>query len=215
MEAVGPLTQALWARTSKIYEELLTCEFVVGLANGNLSEKAFNHYLSQDVIYIQKDAESLARISERATNETESHFFKRMSSDCIEIEEILHNEFMDFFQVKAAKKQSPAFSQYSSFLEEKAHKADYAIAIAALLPCFWLYGKVGHHILATQSPNNKYQKFINTYSGNEYTNYTRQFISIMENQANTVDTFTWNAIIETFMESTRHELRVFQESTNI
>lgn len=212
MKAVGEFTNKLWECTSEIYEELISCSFVTGLSNGTLSESAFKHYLSQDVIYIQKDAEALAKMSYRALFEKERDFFKRMVSDCIEIEDVLHNEFMDYFQVEVAKEQSSAFSDYNSFLEEKVNNAAYPIAIAALLPCFWLYGKVGHHILATQSPNNKYQKFIDTYSGEEYIDYTKEFISIMENQASKVNKVIQEEIIHAFIESSRHELNVFLEA---
>jgi len=215
MKPVGEFTQRLWDSVSDIYEELLSSEFVLGLANGRLAEESFKHYLSQDVIYIKRDSQALANMSERAICEKESLFFKRMSSDCIEIEDILHNEFMDYFNVKAAKEQSLAFANYSSFIEEMADKAEYPIAVAALLPCFWLYGKVGHHILATQSPTNKYQKFIDTYSGDEYIEYTREFISIMENHASSENEHTQKEIIDAFVESSRHELNVFLEATNL
>lgn len=215
MKPVGDFTQRLWDSVSDIYEELLSSEFVIGLANGSLAEESFKHYLSQDVIYIKRDSQALANMSERAVCVKESSFFKRMSSDCIEIEDILHNEFMAFFSVKVAEKQSPAFANYSTFIEEMSHEAEYPIAVAALLPCFWLYGKVGHHILDTQSPNNKYQKFIDTYSGDEYIEYTREFINIMERHAGSENEYTQKEIIDAFVESSRHELNVFIEATNL
>ena len=214
MKAAGEFTQELWDNTSKIYNEIINCEFVVGLANGTLAEDSFKHYLSQDVLYIQQDTKALAQMSQRAVLKEEKDFFLKMSVDCMEIENILHDEFLDHFQVQEAKSQSYAFANYSNYLLHQTHNAEYPVAVAALLPCFWLYGKVGHHIIDNQSPDNKYQKFIDTYAGDEYVNYTRQFISILETNAQNIDCSTRQDIVDAFIKSSRYELEVFKESTD-
>jgi len=214
MNTVGEFTQEIWNNISDIYNDIINSKYVRDLASGSLAEESFKHYLSQDVLYIQKDTIALELISNRAIDKMEKDFFLKMSKDCMEIENILHNEFLDYFQVKAAKEQSPAFSAYSNFLLDQVNTAAFPVAVAALLPCFWVYGKVGNHILDTQSPNNKYQKFIDTYSGDEYINYTRQFINITESHGQKADSSLRQEIINAFITSSKHELLVFEESTN-
>lgn len=215
MEATGLFTKSLWEEVEGIYNQIVNCDFVTGLSKGTLSENSFKHYLSQDILYIKNDTKALAELALRASKDSEKDFFKRMSDDCMEIENILHNDFLDYFKTKEAKKQSPAFSDYSEFILEKASSADYPIAVAALLPCFWLYGKVGHHILENQSKNNKYQKFIDTYAGDEYISYTKEFIQILEINAVNTDQETKEAIIDAFIKSSKYELLVFEEAVRI
>ena len=43
------------------------------------------------------------------------------------------------------------------------------VAMAAVLPCFWVYKKVGDHIYSNQNKGkNPYQKWIDTYAGSEF-----------------------------------------------
>lgn len=212
MKPAGDFTRQIWDRSFDIYNDIITSKFVIGLAEGSLAEESFKHYLSQDILYIHNDSIALKILSERAMDKKEKDFFLKMSHDCIEIENILHNEFLDYFKTSKAKYQSPAFSAYSKHILKKANTANYSVAVAALLPCFWVYGKVGLHILEIQEPNNKYQKFIDTYSGEEYNVYTREFINITEKLGRKADSSLKEEIIDAFTTSSRHEFLVFEES---
>jgi len=215
MEAVGEFTKEMWTEVEDVYKQILECEFTQALAKGNLSEKAFKHYLAQDVLYMKEDAECLMRMSKRSNVPEEKDFFYKMSTDCVEIEEILHNDFMKYFDITPAKRLSPAFKEYCDFLDVNTKKEEYFLGVAALLPCFWLYGKVGIWVLSHHNENNKYKKFIDTYSGDDYINYTRTFIQIMENQAKNLDSISKKKIFSVFRKSCIHELKVFEESTNL
>lgn len=215
MEAVGDFTREMWTEVEDVYKQILECEFTQALAKGNLSEKAFKHYLSQDVLYMKVDAECLMRMSKRSDSPKEKDFFYRMSTDCVEIEEILHNDFMKYFNISPAENLSPAFKEYCDFLDVNTKDKLYSVGVAALLPCFWLYGKVGLWVYNNHKEDNKYKKFIDTYSGDDYINYTRTFIEIMENQAKSLDLESKKKIFSIFKESCIHELKVFEESTNL
>lgn len=212
MIAAGDFIKEMWENTEETYRSIINSEFVTGLASGKLAEESFKHYLSQDIIYIKNDAIALEELSKRATNANEKDFFIRMSKDCIEIENILHGEFLNYFNAQKAKEQSPAFLKYSDFLLNQVNNAPYPVAVAALLPCFWVYGKVGQHILNIQSPNNKYQKFIDTYAGDEYNEYTSEFIDITELQGKNADNLIQKEMINAFKIGSYHEFSVFEEA---
>jgi thiaminase/transcriptional activator TenA len=212
MEATGIFTANLWTQIEDIYNDIINSTFVIGLSNGKLPEDAFNHYLSQDILYIKQDSIALSLLSQKAIMPIEKSFFQKMSNDCIEIETILHDELLEIFNTKEAINQSPAFAKYSNHIQNHASSSIYPVAIAALLPCFWVYGKMGHHILKTQEPNNKYQKFIDTYAGDEYIAYTREFINILENNA---DESVKSEIIHAFVTSSQHELSVLKEACSL
>ncbi len=58
--------------------------------------------------------------------------------------------------------------------------------------------------------NNPYQKFISTYSGDEYYSYLNTFIEIVEQ--NFMNSCFQEDMINVFIEASEHELRVFEES---
>lgn len=212
MEACGTFTTYLWNSTEDIYKNILQSDFVTGIAAGTLSESSFNHYLAQDVLYIAHDTTAFKKVSERAYNTDEKEFFKQMSEDCMEIENALHDDFIKHFNTQAATSQSKAFKDYCDFLDNCIWNDEYPVAVAALLPCFWVYGKAGMHIINTAVPDNKYQMFIDTYSGDDYTEYCRKFIEITERLAENASPQTQEKMQKAFVQSTLHELAVFEES---
>jgi thiaminase/transcriptional activator TenA len=47
--------------------------------------------------------------------------------------------------------------------------AQVEVTMASVLPCFWIYKKVGDHIYQQQNKqNNPYQTWIDTYAGEEF-----------------------------------------------
>jgi len=213
MKAAGLFTQQLWEAVDPIYQQIVSCRFVRDLAAGTLSKERFAHYLTQDILYLNKDAEALGNVSRRAQNNEESLFFRRLQEDGLEVEYVLRNEYLRYFNLQAATTQSKAFEDYSKFLLKHSLNSAYEVACAALLPCFWIYGAVGDVISEANTVNNPYQKFTDTYAGEEYEFYTRRFIEIVEE--NLVKTKLKTEMMEAFVQAAKHELNVFEEAGNL
>ncbi len=212
MQAKGPFTHQLWQAIESIYSEVIHHQFVLGLANGDLPNSCFAHYLSQDVLYIKDDNKALTLVSERAINSGHKGFFKSLAKDGLAIEEALHDEFLEHFKIKEAQEKSPIIKAYTDFLLTHSEHSEYSIVVAALLPCFWLYYKVGAEIINKSKPNNPYQKWIDTYQGDEYEDFTSQFIQILEDLAEKADSKTLEKMKGAFVESARLELAFFEEA---
>ncbi|WP_282015964.1 TenA family protein [Marinifilum flexuosum] len=210
MQAVGTFTKELWEAAFPVYQKLISCRFVNELAAGTLSKESFSHYLTQDILYLKKDAEALGRVAARSKNDEDKDFFKSLEKDGLEVEFVLRNEYLNHFNLQEAKNQSKAFADYSNFLLTHAQNSPLEVAYAALLPCFWIYGAVADTIIQKNVSNNPYQKFIDTYAGDEYQHYTQKFIEIVE--CNSVESRCEKQVKEAFLEACRHELAVFEES---
>lgn len=211
----GAFTQCLWNSVEPIFEQIINCSFVTDLAEGTLSFESFAHYLSQDVLYLRQDNEALELAAKRATIPAHKLLFQQIANDGIAIENLMHKEYLFHFGIKESNVQSPVFKAYGEFLLQKAQTALFPIAAAALLPCFWIYGKTGEYIRQNQKAENPYQKFIDTYSGEEYDLYTRQFIVVVEQLGKEASETVQKAMLESFIQSTRFELLVFEEAANI
>ncbi len=212
VEAQGSFTNELWSDIESIFYDIINGGFVSRLAGASLPAEWFSRYLSQDILYLRQDNEALELLSARAPNETEKVFFRQLHEDGIAVEQAMQGEYMPLFGVSEAKEQSPVFMEYGSFLLDSARNSPYPVALAALLPCFWLYGEVGQYVVKHQAGNNPYQKFIDTYSGEEYDIVTIHFIQLLEQYGQKEPESVKMAMREAFLKSSRFEYMVFEEA---
>ncbi len=212
MKQQGAFTEKLWTVIQPVYQQIINCQFIKRLADGTLPFEWFAHYLSQDVLYIIDDSRALAVVAGRAENPDETYFFLQLAKDGLDIERALHNDYILMLKIPEAKEKSPAFKAYSDFLTDNAFNAPYPVAATALLPCFWVYYNTMEHVYNNSVENNPYKKWIDAYSGGEYRRYTENFIKIVENLAQKSDSEIREQMISVFVEGTKHELRVFEES---
>ncbi|HUX55390.1 MAG TPA: TenA family protein [Bacteroidales bacterium] len=213
MKPAGPFTRKLLMTVQPVYEQIINCLFVRRLTDGTLLHKWFAHYLSQDVLYIIDYSRALAVTAARAKNPDEVYFFLQMAKDGLDIERALHDDFIRQFNISGTVKKSPAFNAYADFLLNNAFNSPYPVAVAALLPCFWVYYKTGEYVFKNTIDNNPYRKWIETYSGDEYMQYTKRFIHITENLGQKADPVIREQMVSAFTECAKHELRVFEESS--
>ncbi len=210
--AQGDFTQRLWEATLPVFRQIINSPFISGLAKGTLPRGWFAHYLSQDVLYLRQDNQALELLSQRASNKEGKDFFRQLAEDGIAVEQAMQNEYLAYFNIQEAKEQSPVFGKYGRFLLDVAQNFPYPVALAALLPCFWLYGEVGQHVTTHQVANNPYQKFIDTYAGEAYDWVTVQFIQLLEKYGQQASGSTKEKMKEAFLQSTRFEYLVFEEA---
>ncbi|MBN2610176.1 MAG: TenA family protein [Bacteroidales bacterium] len=196
------------------FEQILKCPYVGRLADGTLPHSWFAHYLSQDVLYLIDDSRALAITAARAYNPDEMYFFLQLAKDGLDIERALHNDFLKYFAIPEAHEKSPAFHAYTDFLLDHAFHAPYPVAVTALLPCFWVYFNTGVYIFNNTVSDNPYQKWIDTYSGAEYMEYTQRFIGITENIGQKAESKISKQMIDTFAEGTKHEFMTLEEAAH-
>lgn len=213
MKPAGPFTSKLWMTVQPVYKQIINCLYVRRLADGTLPQKWFAHYLSQDVLYIIDDSRALAVTAARAANPDEMYFLLELAKDGMDIERALHDEFIKVYALPEAPQKSPAFKAYSDFLLLNAFNSPYPVAVAALLPCFWIYYKTGNYVLKNAVNNNPFRKWIDTYSGDEYIKYTEKFIHITENLGQKANHKIRKQMQGVFTEGTRHELKVLEEAS--
>ncbi|CAN5694797.1 thiaminase II [soil metagenome] len=165
-------TQTLWGSIAPIYEAILEHPFLRGLADGTLDEKAFRFYVVQDAHYLREYARALSICSARAPHEDDILMFARHAGGAIEVERSLHESFFASFGLSekdvAAEPIAPTTVAYTSYLLATAHGGDFSDALATVLPCYWIYWEVGKELLKSAPPNPLYQRWIDTYGGEEF-----------------------------------------------
>ncbi|MCG8550569.1 MAG: TenA family protein [Desulfobacterales bacterium] len=212
MKAAGKYTQKMWDAVASIYADTISHPFIVQLAKGTLDKNNFAHFLSQDILYLKDDNLALNLLAGKAPSESEKQFFQRLAKDGLDIEKALHNEFLKYFDIEEAEEKSPVIEKYTSFLLGHSKNSVFALAAAALLPCFWVFNSVGNHILTIAEADNKYQMWIDTYHSDAYEQYTQRFIDIVERQASGADEELHQEMLKAFTRSAQYELDFFEEA---
>ncbi len=171
MERKG-FTDDLWRSIASIYDEIVAHPFLRGLTDGTLTEERFHFYILQDAVYLREYARALSLVGVRARAEGVLVMFNEHSAGAISVERSLHEGFLKDLGVAREEAEktgaSPTTLAYTSFLLRTAALGDYPEALGAVLPCYWIYREVGKALLEHGSPNPRYQKWIDTYGGEEF-----------------------------------------------
>lgn len=146
--------------------------FNAELAAGALSRERFLRYILQDAHYLVGFGRALALAAAKAPDPDAIVLFVRAAETAIVVERALHGGFFRDYGITpdtfAAKPPSPACDHYVSWLVATAYAEPYEVALAALLPCFWVYAEVGRDIHARARHDNPYRAWIDTYAGDDF-----------------------------------------------
>src|SRR3954449_10372815 len=172
MSSRGGYTSELWRSIENIYAEILTHPFLRGLTDGMLPEERFRFYILQDALYLREYARALSLAGVRSPDENELVMFNEHSAGAITVERSLHEGFLKDLGVTQEQADqttpTPTTLAYTSYLLKTATLCDYPEVLGAVLPCYWIYWEVGKVLLERGSPNPRYQKWIDTYGGEEF-----------------------------------------------
>ena len=61
-----------------------------------------------------------------------------------------------------------------------AYRHPFAVAVAALLPCFQIYHEVGKRLHALSASGNPYQRWIDTYQDEEFGRSVREVLALTD-----------------------------------
>ncbi|MGL4208396.1 MAG: thiaminase II, partial [Candidatus Adiutrix sp.] len=177
-------TNHVWGQISPLFEQIVKHPFVSGLVDGSLGREKFDFYLHQDALYLNDFGRALAFIASKCQNDGHREAFLAFAKDTMEVEGALHSSFLGDFQSRPVVQQSPTCLLYTSYIWRQLSQYPLEVAVASVLPCFWIYKEVGDYILKqTISPNNPYKDWINTYGGEEYGEAVKRAIDIADEMA--------------------------------
>ena len=199
----------MWAATEALQQSILTMPFNRELATGALAPETFRHYIIQDAHYLEGFARALALTASRAPDADAIMQLSGSANGAIAVERQLHGHYMALYGVDAASfaatEPTPVCDHYVSYLLRTAAIADLSEAIAALLPCFWVYLRVGQDIHTSAAKNNPYRAWIDTYAGEDFANGVEQMLELTNRIAKTASDANRARMHHAFRQSTRLE----------
>ena len=165
-------TRTLWQAIEPIYATILAHPFLRGLTDGSLPHEAFRFYAVQDALYLRDFARALSLAAARAPREEWIIMFNDHAAGALRVERTLHESFFKEFglspEAVAATPLAPTNLAYTSYLLAVAHGGPFHEAVAALLPCYWIYWEVGKTLERAGSRDPLFARWIGTYASEEF-----------------------------------------------
>ena len=177
-------TERLWAEVVPIYDAILRHPFLLGLTSGQLDPNCFAYYIAQDAHYLRAYARTLAVVGAKAPTHAVTGMFAQHAAGTVEVELALHATLLPQLGINPAHLDaitiSPTTLSYTSYLLATVYGGSFAEGLAAVLPCYWIYAKVGAELVQDGSPDPRYQRWIDTYAGDQFATIVSEVLALTD-----------------------------------
>lgn len=212
---MGRFTDRLWDETEQIRAAIDELEFLRRLGDGTLPLDVFRTYIEQDAVYLEGYAKALALLAARSPDPVTAGFWATASATAATVELSLHQGLLTDGSLPPADTPptaSPTCLGYVSYLVAAAATDPYPVAVAAVLPCFWIYADVGRRLAATAQvvldaqPDHPYAKWVTTYDSPEFQEEVRRARELADAAADVASDADRAAMSTAFGIAARYEL---------
>jgi thiaminase/transcriptional activator TenA len=206
----------LWREIEPTFSAILAHPFVSGLTDGTLDAEVFGHYVAQDVHYLRDYARALALVGAKCPTLADTAMFARHAAAVYDVELALHAGLLSDLGLDpaavAATPVEPTTRAYTSYLLATAYGGSYSEGLAAIVPCYWIYAKVGQHLVDRGSSDARYQRWIDTYSGDDYAATVAEVLDLVDRTGPTLSGGEETRAREHFATTARYEWMFFDAS---
>ena len=218
-------SKRMWEQIAPIRAAIESMPFIQALADGSLPWENFRFYLAQDAYYLRDYARCLARVAALAPDQDAQEFFANASAGALTAEMSLHRSLLsDHGETLAGVEVSPVTAAYVDHLHRACAAGDYPAAVAAVLPCFWLYQHIGELLGALRAGSeagseagaeHPYTAWIDTYADPEFAELTATAIRFTDRAAGTASALQLDSMAAAFERSSRYEWMFFDQGTKM
>src|SRR3989441_788368 len=168
-----------------------------------------NFNAAQDALYLHEFARALSLAGARAPKDDWIIMFNEHAAGALKVERSLHESFFQEFgltpKAVASTPLAPTNLAYTSYLLSVAYGAPFHEALAALLPCYWIYWEVGKELERAGSADPLYKRWIGTYASEEFGTVVRAVLSATDRIAERLTTPDLDTMRAHFLATSRYE----------
>ena len=180
-----PFSQLLKRRSDKIWRAIDNHPFLDELQAGTLPMDRFVYFILQDYVYLLDFAQVLCLGGAKSPDLQTLEVFTRHALIAVEVERTFHATFgksLGFSREQLdATPKGPITEAYTRHLQAVARGGSLGEIVAAVLPCYWIYGEVGRRLYRNRPKKPKiYREWIETYASEEYWKPVREQIRLMD-----------------------------------
>ncbi len=191
--------------------------FLCELAAGTLPLNRFTYFILQDYVYLLDFAQVLCLGGAKSPNLEVLELFCRHALGAVAVERSFHASFgktlgLSRKQLDAVPK-GPRTQAYIDHLQSVARGGTLGELVAAVLPCYWIYGETGKRLYKNRPAKPKiYREWIETYASESFWKPVREQIRLMDRVGAAANPAEKKRMVELFILSSRYELLFWEQA---
>ena len=199
-------TKDVWAESARIFEGIKDLPFIKELADGSLEPSRFDRYIAQDEIYIGNYGRQMFQLADMMTDPGQQEMFRLFAQSGIDGEKAMHELLIGRFGIDTQVTPSVVTSTYNNHTQAAIDSGSKEVALAAMLPCMWIYNEVGLYIRSIASlEGNPYKEWVLEYGNEEFTEGVNSVLALADEWAEAVDEDTRARMTRAYLEAALFE----------
>ena len=191
-------------------------DFLKKLSAGTLKEEKFLNYLIQDYLFLIQFSKAWSLAILKSDNLEEMKIAASTVNDLINFEMELHislcaNYGISKSDLENADEENQNIA-YTRYVLELGYSGDLLDLLSSLAPCVLGYGEIGINYKNSNPKISMYQKWIDTYSSNEYQDVCKNVSNLIDQAFmlrlgdDFVSTYKWQKVNKIFNKATLLEV---------
>ena len=204
-------------RAERIWRAIEVHPFLGELHDGSLPINRFTYFILQDYVYLLDFAQVLCQGGAKSPNLETLELFCRHALGAVEVERSFHASFgktlgLSRKQLDAVPK-GPITQAYIGHLQSVARGGTLSELVAAVLPCYWIYGEVGRRLYKNRPRKPKiYREWIETYASESFWKPVREQIQLTDRLGAAASADEKKRMNEHFVLSSRYEFMFWEQA---
>lgn len=195
-------SQSVWRASYPIYQAILEQKFIKELANGTLALDKFASYIGQDELYLKNYYHYMFVLADKMDTPKNKELFTSFAQSGMEGEKAMHQFLIDKYGIETEVPISDVTYTYNTLIQKALESSNNHVAFASMLPCMWIYNRVGLHILKTATlKGNPYKEWILEYGNEEFTQGVNTVLDIIDQWAAQTDEATRQSMTDVYLQA--------------
>jgi thiaminase/transcriptional activator TenA len=210
-------TDQLRRRSRRIWRAIELHPFLRELNAGTLAMERFTYFILQDYVYLLDFAQVLCQAGAKSPDLETLQLFAHHALGAVEVERTFHATFgnalgMSRKQLDEVTK-GPITQAYSAHLQSVARGGTLGEIVAAVLPCYWIYGEVGRRLYGSRPREPRiYRQWIETYAAEGFWQPVREQIQLMDKLGAAANAREKRLMTGHFLLSSRYEFMFWEQA---
>jgi thiaminase (transcriptional activator TenA) len=214
---MAEFSAVLRRRSERIWRAIESHPFLRELHAGALPMDRFIYFILQDYVYLLDFAQVLCQGAAKSPDLATLELFARHALGAVEVERSFHASFgktlgLSRQQLDAVQK-GPITQAYSDHLQSVARSGSLSEIVAAVLPCYWIYGEAGRRLRRGAPSKPKiYREWIETYASEDFWKPVREQIQLMDILGAEAKAKEKKLLVDHFILSSRYEFMFWEQA---
>lgn len=180
----------------------------------------FTYFILQDYLYLLDFAQVLCRAGAKSPDLETLELFARHALTAVEVERSFHASFGKSLGLSRrdldAVTKGPATQAYIGHLQAVAHGGGLGEIVAAIVPCYWIYGEIGRRLYKKRPMKPKiYREWIEIYASDAYWKPVREQIQLLDQLGIAANSSEKRLMTSHFILSSRYEYLFWDQAYHL